>query len=151
FDQLGNQWLIQAQLLAAVAAGIEAQGTLQLAAGDFLAQPLAQGAFQVAKGFGQAQADFQVTVVYRAQLPHQTALVGAGLAAGKGRHAVHLFLLVISGLLSPGFVPRQSPRGSPPVVPRGGPRIIAAHTRCTRNPTGYAPAAAPPISCARLA
>src|SRR5690554_6449148 len=65
----------------------------------------------------------------------QTALVGAGLAAGKGRHAVNHVLLLISGYMSPGIVLRQSRPGYQPVVPRGGPRIIAAHTRCTRNPT----------------
>src|SRR5690606_36512672 len=82
FQQLADKGLVQAQLLIAVADGIEAQGALQFAPGELFAQPLAQRALQLAEGFGQAQAGFQVAMVYRAQLSYEAALPGALFAAG---------------------------------------------------------------------
>ncbi len=88
-DQLVEQWLVKAEFAGLLLDRVEAQGALDLAAGQLLAQQLAQRAFQFAEGFGQAQGDFQIAVVHRPQFPGQVALIGAEFAAGEGGHAVN--------------------------------------------------------------
>ena len=84
-----QQWLIEGDVLGLFGGRVKAQGALDLAPGQLLAQALTQGTFQFPEGFGQAQAGFQITVVDRADFPDQGTLVRGLLAASKGGHAVH--------------------------------------------------------------
>ncbi|MNQ96656.1 hypothetical protein D3C85_1122720 [compost metagenome] len=87
-DHLGGALAVDLQGLAAAFLG-QAQGALDLAARQGLAQRFAHAAFEVAEGFRQAQVRLQIAVVDRAQFPAQGAVRAGALDPGKGGHAVY--------------------------------------------------------------
>jgi len=86
-DQLAGALLVDLQV-AALAFLREAQGAFHLAARESFAQGIAHLAFEVAKGFRQAQVRLQIAMIDRADFPTEGAMGAGLLAAGKGRHAV---------------------------------------------------------------
>ncbi|MNZ62488.1 hypothetical protein D3C78_806130 [compost metagenome] len=87
-NQLRGALAINLQGLAVILF-VEAQGALDLAARQALAQALAHSTFEVAEGFWQAQVRLQVAMIDRAQFPDQGAPATGALDTSKSGHAVH--------------------------------------------------------------
>ncbi len=86
-DQLTGALAVDLHGAAAAVFG-EAQRAFHLAARKPLAQGVAHRAFEIAKGFRQAQVGFEVTMVDRADFPAEGAVVTGLFGAGEGGHAV---------------------------------------------------------------